>query len=436
MACNINTLTGLNTRCKESSFGGIKEVYIAFHDMITTTVDADTHTIVPELLSGGYLYEYKLMKNSAILNTTFDSETNLFTNEITLEFDKLDTVKSIELNVLVHAPIAVIFLDANGKYWYLGKDEPVQCSTATLTTGQASSDRNYMSITFSCYSIESPYEILKDDMDDLFVDYSREYLMFIVRNNHGNSGNLYLMPNGTRMYYPNIQYSFDKENWTTMNPLTRINVHQSSKVKVYFRGTNTNGIYDTLDGEGYTFTWDGTPQSNATIKAAGNMMSVINYSAMTTTTSVPDNAFDGLFSYLEHLVDASDLVLPATTLGEYCYHSMFEGCTDLVYPPDELPDSNLQTYCYDSMFLGCTKLVKSPDILTTSTEPEAYTDMFKNCSNLKYVKCLLNDSDLDSTTDGWMTGVSNTGTFVKHPNMTGWERGVDGIPVGWRVINA
>ena len=434
MACNINTLTGLNTRCKESSFGGIKEVYIAFHDMITTTVDADTHTIVPELLSGGYLYEYKLMKNSAILNTTFDSETNLFTNEITLEFDKLDTVKSIELNILVHAPIAVIFLDANGKYWYLGKDEPVQCSTATLTTGQASSDRNYMSITFSCYSIESPYEVLKDDMDDLFVDYSREYLTLIVRNNHGNSGDLYFYKPGSS--FPNVQYSFDKQNWTTMSASTMINVHQSSKVKVYLRGVNPDGLYDGDEGEGYTLTWNGTPQSNASVKVAGNIMSLINYNTMSTATTVPDYAFDGFFNGFGHLVDASDLVMPATTLGEYCYRVMFEGCTDLVYPPDELPNSNLQTGCYDSMFLGCTKLVKSPDILTTSTEPEAYADMFKNCSNLKYVKCLLNDSDLDGTTVGWMTGVSNTGTFVKHPNMTGWERGVDGIPVGWKVINA
>ena len=35
--------------------------------------------------------------------------------------------------------------------------------------------------------------------------------------------------------------------------------------------------------------------------------------------------------------------------------------------------------------------------------------------------------------DGWVNGVSSTGTFVKHPNMTSLPTGVSGIPTGWTV---
>lgn len=183
MNCSTNTLSGLNTRCKETSFGGIKEVYIAFYDEVTTTINPLTNTIVPQMPLGCHFYQYILMKNSAILTSTYDSATNLFTNEVTIEFEKMDTPKRIELNILVHSPIAVIVLDSNNRYWYLGKDDSVECSTATLTTGQVSGDRNYMAITFTSYSIESPYEVLKSDVDNVIVGHNS-----ITYNINGGEG--------------------------------------------------------------------------------------------------------------------------------------------------------------------------------------------------------------------------------------------------------
>ena len=36
---------------------------------------------------------------------------------------------------------------------------------------------------------------------------------------------------------------------------------------------------------------------------------------------------------------------------------------------------------------------------------------------------------------GWVAGVSSTGTFVKHPNMTSLSTGSGGIPSGWTVVD-
>jgi hypothetical protein len=47
-------------------------------------------------------------------------------------------------------------------------------------------------------------------------------------------------------------------------------------------------------------------------------------------------------------------MLPATTLAESCYKSMFSGCTGLT--TFILPATELARSCYSHMFEGCTGL--------------------------------------------------------------------------------
>jgi hypothetical protein len=62
--------------------------------------------------------------------------------------------------------------------------------------------------------------------------------------------------------------------------------------------------------------------------------------------------------------------------------------------------------------------------------------MFLNCTKLNYIKCLATDISAYCTTNYWISGVSSTGTFVKHPDMTSWSIGDSGIPEGWTVEDA
>ena len=128
--------------------------------------------------------------------------------------------------------------------------------------------------------------------------------------------------------------------------------------------------------------------------------------------------------------------LPATTLRYECYRSMFEGCTGLTTAPAALPAETLQRGCYMSMFKGCTSLTAAPELPATTLADQCYWSMFENCSNLNYIKCLATDISASYCTRSWVQGVSSTGTFVKHPSMTGWSTGNNGIPSGWTVQDA
>lgn len=163
MACNSYTLTGMNTACKEASFGGIKEVLIAlYEDVASVSVATGTTLLTPTMESGKKFKQYKLLKSTGGLTSTLntsETSTSYFTNEVTLQFMKMETSKRIEIMALMLSECAVIVKDANDKYWYLGKDNYVECSAGTATTGTAVSDANHYELTLSDTSAELPYEV-------------------------------------------------------------------------------------------------------------------------------------------------------------------------------------------------------------------------------------------------------------------------------------
>ena len=163
MACNSYTLSGLNNICKESSFGGIKEVLIALYDDVaSTSVDESSHLLTPTMVTEKKFKQYKLLKSTGSLTSTLNtSETasSYFTNEVSLQFMKMETSKRLEIMALMMSACAVIVKDSNDKYWYLGKDNYVEASAGTATTGTASSDANHYELTLTDTSTELPYEV-------------------------------------------------------------------------------------------------------------------------------------------------------------------------------------------------------------------------------------------------------------------------------------
>lgn len=157
------TLEGMNVTCKENSFGGIKEVLIApYEDVASVSVATGTSLLTPTMESGKKFKQYKLLKSTGGLTSTLNtSETtaSYFTNEVTLQFMKMETAKRIEIMALMMTACAVIVRDANNKYWYLGKDNYVECSAGSATTGTAASDSNHYELTLSDTSAELPYEV-------------------------------------------------------------------------------------------------------------------------------------------------------------------------------------------------------------------------------------------------------------------------------------
>ena len=73
--------------------------------------------------------------------------------------------------------------------------------------------------------------------------------------------------------------------------------------------------------------------------------------------------------------------LPATTLGKECYREMFQGCTNLTEAPD-LPATTLTEICYLGMFQDCTGLTTAPALPATTLTESCYYAMFQNCTSL------------------------------------------------------
>lgn len=152
------------------------------------------------------------------------------------------------------------------------------------------------------------------------------------------------------------------------------------------------------------------------------------------TTSLAYRCYTGMFGRCASLTTVPSNMLPATTLAEDCYMGMFENCTSLITTP-ELPATTLAVGCYDTMFDGCTSLTKAPLLPATTLVNYCYRFMFAGCSALNEITCLATDISATECTYLWVSEVPSSGTFIKNPSMTSWTTGVDGIPTGWTVTN-
>ena len=158
----------------------------------------------------------------------------------------------------------------------------------------------------------------------------------------------------------NLEYSTDKQNWLVLDG-NSIEIPANSKV--YLRGNNDGTGVNKIEEwpSGYnTFTCSG--QYNV----GGNIMSLL-YSdeCMVEDTLTNTGTFMSLFEESTTLVNAKDLILPATTLTNYCYYSMFTYCTSLTTAP-ELPATTLADWCYGYMFYGTNVLPDCSNIDFTS----------------------------------------------------------------------
>ena len=181
----------------------------------------------------------------------------------------------------------------------------------------------------------------------------------------------------------NLQISDDAKNWQICGSRTL------NQGRYYFRGEQTTG--KVIIGI--------TSQNQYNV--GGNIMSLISYNWDEVT--LYDNCFYETFKNAK-VVDASALLLPATTLANGCYQFMFQGCSALTAAP-ALPATTLAINCYFGMF--------------------------QNCSSLSKIKCYAVTFTLYSV-DQWVDGVSSVGTFVKKRGVE-WTTGISGIPTGWTV---
>lgn len=173
MACSSITLAGINTGCKDN-MGGIKEVYIVKKDSISSVTLTQNQISAIAMETGAKWSTYKFRKGTSQFTSTLTTDdaagTMSYETVLALQFAKQDTAKRLEVMALCMDEVAVIVLDNNGKYWYLGYDNPVTATAATAQTGTAFGDFGGYDVELTDNSKELPYEITAEAIEALTID--------------------------------------------------------------------------------------------------------------------------------------------------------------------------------------------------------------------------------------------------------------------------
>lgn len=143
--------------------GGIVEALAINKEYINEMTAADGIVTAISLAAEEKFKAFHFARNTGSMTSTYtlDPATGVryVTTDLVLQFNRMETAKRIEMTALAQNELVLIVKDANGKYWLLGKDEPVMATAGEGVTGTARSDRNGYSITLQDTSLEMPYEV-------------------------------------------------------------------------------------------------------------------------------------------------------------------------------------------------------------------------------------------------------------------------------------
>ena len=170
---------------------------------------------------------------------------------------------------------------------------------------------------------------------------------------------------------PDIKYSLNEGEWIQWdyNDIT-LNIGDTVRMK----GNNSNG-FSTSDLSSNQFMMAGK------IGVSGNIMSLLYEDDFEGKLTIPcDYCFVNMFMSCNSSITTAP-ELPATTLTNGCYSSMFKGCNSLTTAP-ELPATTLAEGCYREMFVSCYSLTTTPELPATTLAEGCYREMFSDCYSL------------------------------------------------------
>ena len=157
MACTA--LTSIIKSCSNNQ-GGIFSVFINDTENITEmTVDQATHTISAITASPSYVaYDFKRNVGNVTVEPMIDliNGSTYYEATMTLVFHRREAAKSRALTILAEGQryLDIIFLDANGQYWYL---DHAQLTGGSEETGTARADGSKYTVTFVAQMENRPF---------------------------------------------------------------------------------------------------------------------------------------------------------------------------------------------------------------------------------------------------------------------------------------
>lgn len=319
----------------------------------------------------------------------------------------------VEVIITCKSRGAEIYYKLNGEGSFSGYTAPFEISADTLVQA------------YSELSGETSSIVSENCIYNPTHDYSKDYLTFKVLS----GGTIGWKSVGSGQSKA-IQYSLNNGTWNTLVADSSVaTVAVSTGDVVRFKGTNTSYAKDKSNYSGFE-------GGSAMFNVEGNIMSLVygdEFDGQIALTGTYN--FCSLFK-LAKCVSAENLVLPSSSLTDYCYRAMFSKCTDLVTAP-KLPAATLSKGCYWYMFEECA-ITTAPDLEAETLVAECYGYMFINCRSLNYIKAMaLSGFTTSNCKTNWVQNVASVGTFVKDSSVTTstWSTGNNGIPTNWTVYD-
>ena len=277
---------------------------------------------------------------------------------------------------------------------------------------------------YSTHNAQTSQTVTETCIYEPVHDYSQDYLTLRVLTD----GDINWNTVGTGQA-KTIQYSLNNGEWTSITASSTTKIPVVAGDVVRFKGTNTSYAKDKSNYSGFGGNGTDIPGA-ATFDAEGNIMSLVygdNFIGNTTLTGTYN--FCSMFKCCG-VTSAENLVLPATTLTNFCYRAMFSKAHSLIAPP-ALPATTLSQGCYYYMFEECP-FTTAPELPALTIVSQSYYCMFISCSNLNYIKCMATSGINTSNCSNWVKSVASTGNFVRNGS-TSWSRGVSAVPTNWTI---
>ena len=205
----------------------------------------------------------------------------------------------------------------------------------------------------------------------------------------------------------NLEYSFDKNEWTVWQSGSDYAVTIPSDTTLYIKGENPKGIVYSTDNGVFVSSGEGK------IRMFGKLQRLLGEELMDITDYTGTGIqYKWAFYGFNNLADASELIMPATVLTN--------------------------NYCYDSLFESCSNLEKAPTLPAPSIgNGYDYTQLFQNCPKLTEIRAYFNGGSYISGMSDWVYNVASGGTFYGNNALTDEEKEYminNYIPSGWTVI--
>ena len=218
-----------------------------------------------------------------------------------------------------------------------------------------------------------------------------------------------------------LEYSTNGDSWVGL-PAGEQTVTVNSGDKVYFKNGNATTSSDSgisTFGLKRAASGIGTFESTGSYNVSGNVMSLVYGDDFVGQTDLTENntTLTMLFANSNGLVDASNMVLPATALTDDCYNGMFLNCTNMTSAPSELPATTLSNSCYANMFSGCESMETSPILPATTLTDYCYDNMYSDCSSLTQVTMLATDVEAEGCLNNWTSNTSSDTVVYIDPSI-------------------